>query len=284
MTVTNLQIIECLADLGFSEREAKVYVALLNKRHASATDLQKISGVPQSKIYEIIGSLVRRGYCLERKVGRKRSFGIIDPQLTLAPAFEKLQRKLKNCHILKKKIYEIYANSDKVTEPLEYVEILRGNENIHHRYCQLVRDTDEELLGFGRGPYTCDTSEKAREQDNEERAILKRGGIVRWVYEIHLPEEERILEDFKLLQDNGAGIRVAETLPIKMMIFDRKSLLVAEEELLAQRGELVMSIIKQRNIVNAFRALFEFFWNQSVDLEKWLSRHKSRLQKTVEYE
>ena len=284
MAVDNVQIIECLADLGFSEREAKAYVALLGRRHATATELQKISGIPQSKIYEIIGSLVRQGYCLERKVGRKRSFEIIDPQVTLGAPFEKLQKKLKSCFTLRKKIYEIYANSDKVTEPLEYVEILRGNENIHHRYCQLVRNTNEEPLGFGRGPYACDTSEKAREQDKEESAVLLRGGIVRWVYEIRLPEEEWILEDFKALQDNGAGIRIAKTLPIKMMIFDRKSLLVAEEEPLAQRGELIMSIIKQRNIVNAFRALFEFFWNQSVDLEKWLSRQKNRSQHLIDHE
>ena len=71
----------CLTDLGMSEREARVYLALLSKRTGAAADLQKISGVPQSKIYEIIGSLVRRGFCTERKAGRKRTFEVIDPSV-----------------------------------------------------------------------------------------------------------------------------------------------------------------------------------------------------------
>lgn len=137
-----------------------------------------------------------------------------------------------------------------------------------------MRNTDEELLGFGRGPYACDTTEKSEEQDREEKGVLDRGGAVRWVYEVRLPEEEWIINDLKSLQEKGAGIRIARSLPLKMMIFDRKILLAAEEEPLTERSELVMSIIKQRTVVNAFRALFEFFWQHSVDLDKWERQHR----------
>ncbi len=262
-----------LIDLGMSEREAKVYLALLNKRYSTAAELQKISGVPQSKVYEIIDSLVHQGYFLERKVGRKRTFEVIDPQITLASSFERLQQRLEKSFNLKDKLKTLYANGETVAEPFEYIEVLRGNESIHHRYCQLVANTNQELLGFGRSPYACDTEEKSTEQDSEEEGVLKRGGIARWVYEIKLPQDEWILKDLKLLQDKGAEIRMADNLPIKMMIFDRQSLLVAEEEPLSQRGELIMSIIKQGTIVNAFCALFEFFWDHSVALDEWKNLH-----------
>jgi HTH-type transcriptional regulator, sugar sensing transcriptional regulator len=271
MSIINSTLLETLADLGMSEREAKVYLALLSKRCAPAASLQKLSGVPQSKIYEIIGSLVQQGFFLERKVGTKRTFEIIDPQITLAASFQKLQLRLKNSFKHRKELEKIYGLGEAATEPLEYIEVLRGNENIHHRYCALVNSTSEELLGFGRGPYACDTNDKSAAQNQEERGILHRGGIVRWVYELQLPQDTWLLEDMINLTDGGAGVRIARRLPIKMMIFDRNTLLVADEEPFAEPGELTMSIIKQKTIVNAFCALFEYFWAMATELDEWQS-------------
>ncbi len=52
---------------GLNERNAKVYLALLRKKDASLSDLNKISGVRQNKLYEVIKSLIREGYCTEKK-------------------------------------------------------------------------------------------------------------------------------------------------------------------------------------------------------------------------
>jgi len=268
-------LIACLIDLGMSDREARVYLALLNKKSATAADLQKLSGVPQSKVYETIDSLVRQGYFSERKVGRKRTFEIIDPKQTLATSFDQLQKRLKESYSQKKQLDSIFRQSGKQTEPLEYIEILRGNETIHNRYVQLVRSTKEELLGFGRGPYACDTDERANQQDEEEARILVRGGRMRWVYEVSMPEDEWVTEIFGTLQEKGADIRMSNNLPIKMMIFDREILLVAEEEPSIRSGELTMSIIKQGTIVKAFIALFEYFWSQSIPLKEWKRKFKS---------
>lgn len=261
-----------LVELGMSEREAKVYQALLNKRNATISELQKSSGVPQCKMYEIMRRLVHQGYCRERRVGRSRTFDVVDPGNALSFHLPKLEIRLENARDLIDDLSSRFASSDQVTEPLDYIEVLHENDKIHRRYCQLVKSTSEELLGFGRGPYACDTADKANEQDEEEEGILLRGGKVRWVYEINLPEEEWVLKDLTSLQVQGAGIRIAGSLPIKMMIFDRETLLVADEEPFTQPGELTMSIIKQRTIVNAFRALFEFFWQQSAELDVWMKK------------
>ena len=46
--------------IGFSEYEAKAYVALLRKSPVSGYELSKMSGVPRSMIYEVVGKLARR--------------------------------------------------------------------------------------------------------------------------------------------------------------------------------------------------------------------------------
>ncbi len=50
-----------LAKIGFSEYEAKTYLALLRKSPLSGYAVARLSGVPRSKIYEVLGSLVERG-------------------------------------------------------------------------------------------------------------------------------------------------------------------------------------------------------------------------------
>jgi sugar-specific transcriptional regulator TrmB len=52
---------EELQALGFSEYEAKAYVALLKKSPVTGYELSRLSGVPRSMIYEVLDKLVLRG-------------------------------------------------------------------------------------------------------------------------------------------------------------------------------------------------------------------------------
>ena len=270
MRDNGIEFVNGLYDLGFSEREAKVYLALLRKRLASAAELQKISGIPQSKIYEVIDGLVRRGFCAEIKSGRRKNYEIIDPRIALESPFESLKRRLNHSLILKSKLLQLYSDSGQTTRPLDYIEVLRGNDNIHHRYCQLIMGTKSEILGFGRRPYACDTKEKSQEQDDKEKILQTQNVKARWIYEIDLPADEWLIPDLTALSGAGIEIRVAARLPLKLMIFDRELLLVAEEEPYGNGGDLTMSVIRQNTIIKAFCALFEHFWLNSVKFDKWL--------------
>ena len=53
--------IDRLVTLGFSEYEAKTYMALLGNSPATGYQVSKASGVPRSMIYEVLGKLVARG-------------------------------------------------------------------------------------------------------------------------------------------------------------------------------------------------------------------------------
>jgi HTH-type transcriptional regulator, sugar sensing transcriptional regulator len=276
MRDNGIEFVSGLYDLGFSEREAKVYLALLRKRLATATELQKISGIPQSKIYEVIDGLVRRGYCIEIKSGRRKTYEAVDPRLALEAPFENLKRRLNTTLGLKNKLLQLYSDSGETTRPLDHIEILRGNDNIHHRYCQLIMGTRNEILGFGRRPYACDTEEKSREQDDNEKKLQSQNVKARWIYEIDMPSDSWLVPDLIGLSAEGVGIRVAERLPLKMMIFDRELLLVAEEEPFGRDGELTMSVIKQSTIIKSFCALFEYFWTNSIELDKWLFSQNSK--------
>ncbi len=54
-------ILKILQDLNFTEYEAKAYLALLEKSPLSGYAVSLNSGVPRSKIYEVLGNMINRG-------------------------------------------------------------------------------------------------------------------------------------------------------------------------------------------------------------------------------
>lgn len=62
------EIVDDLMSLGYSEYEAKVYVGLIKNPEVSGYEASKHSGVPRSKVYEVLNSLVEKGAALEMSV------------------------------------------------------------------------------------------------------------------------------------------------------------------------------------------------------------------------
>ncbi|HHU31388.1 MAG TPA: TrmB family transcriptional regulator, partial [Clostridia bacterium] len=54
-------VLKELAKIGFNLYDAKAYIALIQNPDISAYEISKISGVPQSKIYETMKRIVDQG-------------------------------------------------------------------------------------------------------------------------------------------------------------------------------------------------------------------------------
>jgi len=60
-----------LQQLGFSEYEAKAFVALVGKAAMSAYETAKISGIPSSKIYQVLDKLIAKQAAIRLEEGDK---------------------------------------------------------------------------------------------------------------------------------------------------------------------------------------------------------------------
>ncbi len=60
-SVSDEKIIEHFNNLGLAKYEAKVYLTLLRNNLSYGSEIQKISGVPGPKIYEVLAALVEKG-------------------------------------------------------------------------------------------------------------------------------------------------------------------------------------------------------------------------------
>jgi len=70
-------IIENMKKLGFSEYESRVYLSLLTHYPVNGYTLSKNSGIPRSRIYEVLESLKAKQVVFEKN--RKRNNSILSP-------------------------------------------------------------------------------------------------------------------------------------------------------------------------------------------------------------
>jgi HTH-type transcriptional regulator, sugar sensing transcriptional regulator len=68
-----------LQELGFSEYEAKIYLSLLRDSPATAYEAGKSSGVPTSKVYEVLKKLVEKGILSVIDEGKTKRYVPIEP-------------------------------------------------------------------------------------------------------------------------------------------------------------------------------------------------------------
>jgi hypothetical protein len=261
-----------LLELGMNQREAKVYLVMLTKHDACLADLERLSGFRASKVSEIAGSLVRKGYCKERKVGRRRYFDAFDPLVSFTAPLSKMESQVARGQELSRALSDLYADAPKAEKPLEYIEILHGKNNIHDHYCRLIQNAKEEILAFVRPPYACDVPKKVKEQRLAYDAFLGRGGLLRWVFEISNPGQKERAQGLEHLVEKGAKIGFIEKLPLKLMVFDRQEVLVAQKKTFSRSGELTMALMKHGAIADAFRTLFLYFFTQSMDYDMFMRK------------
>ena len=72
-----------LAKAGFTEYEAKVYVALQRCSPATGYQIAKESSVPRSTIYEVLGKLIARGAVVTQSFGEMVRYAPVPPDLLL---------------------------------------------------------------------------------------------------------------------------------------------------------------------------------------------------------
>ena len=101
-----MSLLTDLADIGFTEYEAKVYMALLRESPATGYQLSKKAGVPRSMVYEALGRLSTRGAVLKTGESRAVLYRPLPPDALLARYEQEQYRLVQNLRSGLRKLYE----------------------------------------------------------------------------------------------------------------------------------------------------------------------------------
>ncbi len=260
-------------EIGLTEREAKVYMTLLNGKMFTVLELQEAVNIPRTKIYEVLNKLVSRNICIEKKLGRNKLYEAVEPKIALERVVESYKKDLERKEELITQVSEVFTpifqNSKSIINPLEFIDIMKEKSQIHKRYTACLKSTKSEMLTFNKGPYACDTSDRLDEQEDEEFKLLKRGGACKDIYELsELKEVDWLLSSVKKSLKLGQQARVVKKLPIKMLVFDQEKVMFALEQPVPEVNELTMIYIEHKQLAEACSILFYHLWDQGIDISE----------------
>ncbi len=125
-----------LTKIGFNSYEAKAYIALIQNPDISAYEISKISGVPQSKIYETIKKIVEQGLAVASGSNPVKYIGL--------PIDEFLERYRAN---VDESINYLKENFKTLNEqsPVEYMWHFNGEDQLYNRIKSMIAKAEKHL-------------------------------------------------------------------------------------------------------------------------------------------
>src|ERR1044072_2741975 len=127
---------KAMESLGLTSYEIKVYLSLLETGSMTASDVSKKSGVPYSKIYEVLNSLEDKGW-LESASSRPQKFFPKSPLTALEAMRMRIENGIKdNEGLIITELMPVYEKSGTKERPEiwvargNYKNVAQVNENI----------------------------------------------------------------------------------------------------------------------------------------------------------
>jgi len=253
-----------LQQLGLNAYEARSYLVLVGHPRFKALELAARSHVPRQKIYEVLDSLVEKGFA-QVVQEKTKLFSAVEPTIAipsyLARRGQILQQELKDqgrtAEGLVDDLAAAYSEGQDGRGTLDYLRIVSepGQTGVHYR--SMLADVQTEYLEFSRPPYAVDPLDE--QLVKQARA---RGVGCRLLIEVGTLDEEhrQRLDDYAA---SGVEIRQAASLPMKLAIFDGARGLLALLDPVITKPTWTAVVFEHSGMGEAMKGLFESYWRRS---------------------
>jgi HTH-type transcriptional regulator, sugar sensing transcriptional regulator len=265
-----------LSEIGMTNWEAKLYMAMLERPEATAAELHRISGVLRTKVYEWLEQMVKRGYCLERVEGKRRYYRAVRPKLVEQSFKQYWENKLNIGSHTFSALEDLYKQQLHVDRSLDAIQVIRSKDQIHQTYLTLIEESQSEYFSFTRSPFSFieDPKMLQRQEDALISKIQSPGYVARSLYMIEPDTKSWICDHIEKTSITGEICRVAENLPVKMYIFDSKKVLLALPTVPGQSvSDFTMIIIEDPGFAANSLVSFEAIWEKSLSYSEWSEKN-----------
>ncbi|CAD5243280.1 HTH-type sugar sensing transcriptional regulator TrmBL1 [Thermococcus camini] len=134
------EIVEKLQKLGLTKYESLAYITLLKLGPSKATDITKESGIPHTRVYDVLSSLHRKGF-VDVMQGSPRLYKPVNPEVVLEKIKEDFIEDVENLKVAFLELYrEVHG------EDLPEIWTIQGFENTVERAEYVIRTAKHEVL------------------------------------------------------------------------------------------------------------------------------------------
>lgn len=267
-----------LADvLGLTQEEAAIYRSLISVPSTTAEDLAKLVGVAHLQALKVLGDLEQKGLAAQSLSDTADNDAVVFVAAPPAQAVRALlvqrHNELRTAELELGEMDAIYRAATLGRGTFDVVDVVHGPEAIRERFNALQLGATEEVLSFVKAPASVVSS-----ADNSpvEDSALARGVRYRVILERAMLDEEPGLFD-QIIESQGQGeeVRVANSLPLKLVIVDREYgflPLIGSDP--ASTGALV---VRRSGLLDALIALFDSEWDRAVPMVTNAAQSKDHL-------
>jgi HTH-type transcriptional regulator, sugar sensing transcriptional regulator len=254
-----------LQQLGLNAYEARSYLVLIGHPRFKALELAARAHVPRQKIYEVLDSLVEKGFA-QVVQEKTKLFSAVEPSLAvpsyLVRRVQMLQRELteqtRMADGLVTDLAAAYSEGRGERGTLDYLRIVSDTEQTAVQYRKMLSEVTTEYLEFSRPPYAVDPLDEQLVKQARLRGVTCR-----------LLIESGTLDDGHrqhLGDYAAAGVEIgqAESLPMKLAVFDGQRGLVALLDPVVTRPTWTAVLFEHAGMGEAMKGLFENYWRRKL--------------------
>ncbi len=250
-----------LQQLGLNAYESRSYLVLLGHPRFKALELAARAHVPRQKIYEILDSLVEKGFA-QVVQEKTKLFSAVEPALAipgyLARKRSALEQELTDQSRagtgLTDDLNALYSEGQGGRGTLDYLRIVTEPTQTGAEYRRMLAEVKSEYLEFSRPPYAVDPLDERAVRDARLRGITCR----LLVEAGSLDEDHR--QRMREYQAAGVEIRQAGSLPMKLAVFDGQHGMIALLDPVITRPTWTAVVFDHAGMGEAMKGLFEDHW------------------------
>ncbi|MCS7316074.1 MAG: helix-turn-helix domain-containing protein [Bryobacterales bacterium] len=256
-----------LQQLGLNAYEARSYLVLLGHPRFKALEVAARARVPRQKIYEVLDSLLEKGFA-QVVQEKTKLFSATEPELAI-PAFLERKRRLQEQEWrdqarlgedLVKELNAACPGGRGGRGTLDYLRIVSDPSQIASQYRRMLEEARSEYVEFSRPPYAVDPLD-----EQLVKQAARRGVLCRLLIQTGTLDEahRKRLEEYR---EAGIEVRQAPALPMKLAVFDGERGLVALLDPVVTWPAWTAVVFDHPAMGEAMRGLFEDRWHRAEKL------------------
>ncbi len=253
-----------LQQIGLNAYEARSYLVLVGHPRFKALELAARAQVPRQKIYEVLDSLVEKGFA-QVVQEKTKLFSAVEPALAI-PAYLQRQKEdqerllneqKRHAQTLVHELRSAYAEGQVGRGTLDYLRIVSDPAQIAVHYRSMLGAVEREFLEFSRPPYAVDPLDEQLVKQAAGRGVACR--ILLEPEALDQVHQQRLVEYASF----DVQVRFISNLPMKMATFDGAQGLIALLDPVITRPTWTSIVFDHTGMGEAMQSLFEQWWRKA---------------------